>query len=84
MLIEQLRKDEAVMAADTLMLTIPNQLGPEYNLHVLEAFAEHVAPALSAAMADPGEPYKFPVLSPAQKRHLKAHGWVRPFEEPSE
>ena len=45
-LIEQLRADEAVMAADTLMLTIPNQLGPEYNLHVLQAFAEHVAPAL--------------------------------------
>ena len=45
-LIEQLRADEAVMAADTLMLTIPNQLGPEYNLHILEAFATHVAPAL--------------------------------------
>lgn len=45
-LIEQLKRDEAVMAADTLMLTIPNQLGPEYNLHVLQAFAEHVAPAL--------------------------------------
>lgn len=45
-LISQLRQDEAVMAADTLMLTIPNQLGPEYNLHVLQAFAEHVAPAL--------------------------------------
>ena len=45
-LTEQLLADEAVMAADTLMLTIPNQLGPEYNLHVLQAFAEHVAPAL--------------------------------------
>lgn len=45
-LIEQLLADEAVMAADTLMLTIPNQLGVEYNLHVLQAFAEHVAPAL--------------------------------------
>ena len=45
-LIEQLKADEAVMAADTLMLTIPNQLGPEYNLHVLESFAKHVAPAL--------------------------------------
>ena len=45
-LIDQLRADEAVMAADTLMLTIPNQLGPEYNLHVLESFARHVAPAL--------------------------------------
>lgn len=45
-LIEQLRADEAVMAADTLMLTIPSQLGVDYNLHVLEAFAAHVAPAL--------------------------------------
>ncbi|UNK70905.1 LLM class flavin-dependent oxidoreductase [Microbacterium sp. H1-D42] len=45
-LIEQLKADEAVMAADTLMLTIPNQLGPAYNLHVLESFAKHVAPAL--------------------------------------
>ena len=45
-LIRQLQQDEAVMAADTLMLTIPNQLGPDYNLHVLQAFAEHVAPAL--------------------------------------
>jgi alkanesulfonate monooxygenase SsuD/methylene tetrahydromethanopterin reductase-like flavin-dependent oxidoreductase (luciferase family) len=45
-LIEQLRADEAVMAADTLMLTIPNQLGVDYNLHVLESFATHVAPAL--------------------------------------
>lgn len=45
-LIEQLLADEAVMAADTLMLTIPNQLGPEYNLHILDSFAKHVAPAL--------------------------------------
>ena len=45
-LVEQLKNDAAVMSADTLMLTIPNQLGPEYNLHVLRAFAEHVAPAL--------------------------------------
>ena len=45
-LIEQLRADEAVMAADTLMLTIPNQLGVSYCAAVLESFAEHVAPAL--------------------------------------
>ncbi|RGE18765.1 LLM class flavin-dependent oxidoreductase [Leucobacter sp. wl10] len=45
-LVEQLRADEAVMSADTLMLTIPNTLGPEYNLHILESFAKHVAPAL--------------------------------------
>lgn len=45
-LIEQLRADSAVMAADTVMLTIPNQLGVEYNLHILQSFAEHVAPGL--------------------------------------
>ncbi len=45
-LIEQLKADEAVMAADTLMMTIPNQLGVDYNLHVLESFAKYVAPAL--------------------------------------
>lgn len=45
-LVEQLLADEAVQAADTLMLTVPNQLGVDYNLHVLESFAKHVAPAL--------------------------------------
>lgn len=45
-LIEQLRADAAVMSADTLMLTIPNQLGVEYNLSILQNFAEHVAPEL--------------------------------------
>ena len=45
-LVEQLRADTAVMAADTVMLTIPNQLGVEYNLHILESFAKHVAPEL--------------------------------------
>ncbi len=45
-LITQLLRDEAVMAADTLMLTVPNQLGAAYNLHILQSFAEHVAPAL--------------------------------------
>ena len=28
------------------MLTIPNQLGVDYNLHVLQSFAQHVAPSL--------------------------------------
>ncbi len=45
-LVEQLLADEAVMTADTLMLTVPNQLGVDYNLHVLDSFARHVAPAL--------------------------------------
>jgi alkanesulfonate monooxygenase SsuD/methylene tetrahydromethanopterin reductase-like flavin-dependent oxidoreductase (luciferase family) len=45
-LIEQLRQDEAIAAADTLLLTVPNQLGVDYNAHVMEAILRHVAPAL--------------------------------------
>jgi alkanesulfonate monooxygenase SsuD/methylene tetrahydromethanopterin reductase-like flavin-dependent oxidoreductase (luciferase family) len=45
-LIEQLRKDEAIAAADTLLLTVPNQLGVAYNAHVIEAILTTVAPAL--------------------------------------
>ena len=45
-LIEQLREDEAIAEADTLLLTVPNQLGVEYNAHVLEAILTLVAPGL--------------------------------------
>ncbi|TCR89833.1 LLM class flavin-dependent oxidoreductase [Rhizobium sp. BK376] len=45
-LIEQLAKDEAIAAADTLLLTVPNQLGVDYNAHVIESILTHVAPAL--------------------------------------
>jgi alkanesulfonate monooxygenase SsuD/methylene tetrahydromethanopterin reductase-like flavin-dependent oxidoreductase (luciferase family) len=45
-LIAQLREDEAIAEADTLLLTVPNQLGVEYNAHVLDAILTHVAPAL--------------------------------------
>ncbi|MDL9980933.1 LLM class flavin-dependent oxidoreductase [Microbacterium sp. ASV49] len=45
-LIEQLLDDAAIRTADTLMLTIPSQLGVEYNLHIVQSFAELVAPAL--------------------------------------
>ncbi len=45
-LVEQLRADEAIAAADTLLLTVPNQLGVDYNAHVLESILTHVAPAL--------------------------------------
>jgi alkanesulfonate monooxygenase SsuD/methylene tetrahydromethanopterin reductase-like flavin-dependent oxidoreductase (luciferase family) len=43
---EELARDAGVRAADTLLLTVPNQLGVEYNAHLLGAVAEHVAPAL--------------------------------------
>jgi len=46
-LVEQLKKDEAIAEADTLLLTVPNQLGVAYNAHVLEAILTTVAPALS-------------------------------------
>lgn len=45
-LIKQLAADEAIAEADTLLLTVPNQLGVDYNAHVIEAILKHVAPAL--------------------------------------
>ena len=45
-LVEQLAEDEAIRAADTVLLTVPNQLGVDYNAHVLESILTHVAPAL--------------------------------------
>jgi alkanesulfonate monooxygenase SsuD/methylene tetrahydromethanopterin reductase-like flavin-dependent oxidoreductase (luciferase family) len=45
-LIKELAGDEAIQEADTLLLTVPNQLGVEYNAHVIEAILKHVAPAL--------------------------------------
>jgi alkanesulfonate monooxygenase SsuD/methylene tetrahydromethanopterin reductase-like flavin-dependent oxidoreductase (luciferase family) len=45
-LIEQLKGDEAIAEADTLVLTVPNQLGVDYNAHVIEAILKHVAPGL--------------------------------------
>jgi alkanesulfonate monooxygenase SsuD/methylene tetrahydromethanopterin reductase-like flavin-dependent oxidoreductase (luciferase family) len=46
MLVEQLAKDEAIAAADTLLLTVPNQLGVDYNVHVIETILKHIAPRL--------------------------------------
>jgi hypothetical protein len=45
-LVEQLGEDEAVAAADTLLLTVPNQLGVDYNAHAIESILKHVAPEL--------------------------------------
>lgn len=45
-LVEELKRDEAIAEADTLLLTVPNQLGVDYNAHVIEAILKHVAPAL--------------------------------------
>jgi alkanesulfonate monooxygenase SsuD/methylene tetrahydromethanopterin reductase-like flavin-dependent oxidoreductase (luciferase family) len=45
-LVKELADDEAIAAADTLLLTIPNQLGVDYNAHVLDAVLRHLAPEL--------------------------------------
>src|SRR5919107_1330976 len=42
----ELAEDEAIAAADTLLLTIPNQLGVDYNAHVLDSVLTHLAPEL--------------------------------------
>lgn len=45
-LVRLLAQDEAIAAADTLLLTIPNQLGVDYNAHLLDSVVRHVAPEL--------------------------------------
>lgn len=45
-LVRDLAEDEAIAAADTLLLTVPNQLGVDYNAHVIESLLTHVAPEL--------------------------------------
>jgi alkanesulfonate monooxygenase SsuD/methylene tetrahydromethanopterin reductase-like flavin-dependent oxidoreductase (luciferase family) len=43
---EQLAKDAAVREADTLLVTVPNMLGVEYNAQLLETITRYVAPAI--------------------------------------
>lgn len=45
-LVEALKQDEGIAEADTILLTIPNTLGVDYNVHVMESIMTHVAPAM--------------------------------------
>ncbi len=45
-LVKELAGDTAIQAADTLLLTVPNQLGVEYNTHAIESILKFVAPEL--------------------------------------
>jgi alkanesulfonate monooxygenase SsuD/methylene tetrahydromethanopterin reductase-like flavin-dependent oxidoreductase (luciferase family) len=45
-LVEELAGDTAIQAADTLLLTVPNQLGVDYNAHAVESILKYVAPEL--------------------------------------
>ena len=42
----ELSEDAAVAAADTILLTVPNQLGVSYNARMLGVIAERIAPAI--------------------------------------
>jgi alkanesulfonate monooxygenase SsuD/methylene tetrahydromethanopterin reductase-like flavin-dependent oxidoreductase (luciferase family) len=46
---EELAADAAVAAADTVLLTVPSQLGVENNAQLLETIAREVAPAIGWA-----------------------------------
>jgi alkanesulfonate monooxygenase SsuD/methylene tetrahydromethanopterin reductase-like flavin-dependent oxidoreductase (luciferase family) len=45
-LVKELAGDEAISAADTLLLTVPNQLGVDYNAHLIESVVRYLAPDL--------------------------------------
>jgi alkanesulfonate monooxygenase SsuD/methylene tetrahydromethanopterin reductase-like flavin-dependent oxidoreductase (luciferase family) len=46
LLVRELAADEAIAAADTLLVTVPNTLGVDYNAHVIESILKYVAPEL--------------------------------------
>jgi alkanesulfonate monooxygenase SsuD/methylene tetrahydromethanopterin reductase-like flavin-dependent oxidoreductase (luciferase family) len=45
-LVKELADDDAIAAADTLLLTVPNQLGVDYNAHLVDSVVRHLAPEL--------------------------------------
>lgn len=45
-IIDELQRDEAVMSSDTLLVAIPNLLGVDHNLRLLENIRDHIAPAI--------------------------------------
>jgi len=45
-IVEELTTDEAVREADTVLVTVPNQLGVDYNAHLLQTIVEDIAPSL--------------------------------------
>ena len=49
---DELAGDAAVQAADTILLTVPSQLGVDYNAAMLETIAREIAPAIGWAPRD--------------------------------
>jgi alkanesulfonate monooxygenase SsuD/methylene tetrahydromethanopterin reductase-like flavin-dependent oxidoreductase (luciferase family) len=55
-LVAELAEDEAIAGADTLLLTVPNQLGVDYNAHVIDSVLRHLAPELGWRSESPATP----------------------------
>ena len=55
-LVKALAEDEAIAAADTLLLTVPNQLGVDYNAHAIEAVLTQVGPGTRVALKSESDP----------------------------
>jgi alkanesulfonate monooxygenase SsuD/methylene tetrahydromethanopterin reductase-like flavin-dependent oxidoreductase (luciferase family) len=53
---EELAQDAAVRAADTVLLTVPSQLGVEYNAAMLDTIARDIAPAIGWSPANAAAP----------------------------
>jgi alkanesulfonate monooxygenase SsuD/methylene tetrahydromethanopterin reductase-like flavin-dependent oxidoreductase (luciferase family) len=53
---EEFAKDAAVQAADTILLTVPSQLGVDYNAAMLETIARDIAPAVGWSPKTVDEP----------------------------
>ncbi|GFH40979.1 LLM class flavin-dependent oxidoreductase [Lactococcus insecticola] len=45
-LVEELKNDEAIQEADTVLVTVPNTLGIDYNVHILDTIMKDMAPDL--------------------------------------
>jgi alkanesulfonate monooxygenase SsuD/methylene tetrahydromethanopterin reductase-like flavin-dependent oxidoreductase (luciferase family) len=52
-IVADLIQDAAVREADTVLLTVPNQLGVDYNTHLLRTVVENIAPAIGWEPANP-------------------------------
>lgn len=68
-LVKERARDTAIQAADTLLLTVPNQLGVEYNAHAIESILKFVAPGAWLAVSGP------------DALVLATQGGVEPFAE---
>jgi len=63
---EELARDAAVRAADTILLTVPSTLGVDYNAALLQTIAREIAPAIGWSRKDalPAAAVSRPASSP--------------------